>query len=259
MISYTHLKKHGITGSEYKVKFPGFPLRIQTEEIRNKSSNSKKGKPAWNKGIPTSEEQKEKQSLTMREKYKSGELIHWNTGLTHSEETKNQISETCSKYVMTEEQHILREHKKLQWRESESYIPPMFGKRHSLEIKRKIKLNQNPDLIRQTMEQNGYWVPLNQIPEFVKYKRLVWRETNKNTHKLPNYDPLKRGRCSLTQNTYQIDHKLSIYEGFKEGISPDIIGHVLNLEFLPWKDNLRKWTKSSITKEELVNLINNQL
>ena len=96
---------------------------------------------------------------------------------------------------------------------------------------------------------------MHKLSEFVRYKRAVWKETNKNVNQIPNYNASKRGRCSLTKDTYQVDHKFSIFEGFMESICPTIIGHVSNLEFLPWRENLKKWTKSSISKEELLAMV----
>lgn len=46
----------------------------------------------WNKGIPPLKSIKEKISVTRKELYRSGELIHWNTGRTWNLETKQAIA-----------------------------------------------------------------------------------------------------------------------------------------------------------------------
>ena len=112
---------------------------------------------------------------------------------------------------------------------------------------------------RKQMEVNGYWIPLAEVPNITKYRREVWKYTNKNAHLIPGYDQSKRGLCSKGSNNYQIDHKLSITDGYLQNISPEIIAHPENLQFIPWQDNLLKWAKSSITKEELYLIISNSI
>ena len=50
-----------------------------------------------------------------------------------------------------------------------------------------------------------------------------------------------------------LDHKLSIVDGFYFKIDPKIMASIYNLEMLSSKDNHNKRSKSSITKEELLN------
>jgi len=87
------------------------------------------------------------------------------------------------------------------------------------------------------------------LPVFKKYKRDVWYYTNKQNLKiLPNYE--KRGLCGV-KGAYQLDHKYSILEGFKNNVDPKIIGNINNLEFIPWKNNRDKGTKCSVSLEEI--------
>lgn len=104
---------------------------------------------------------------------------------------------------------------------------------------------------RKTRELNGHWVSLNEKTDFEKYKRKVREITVlQPIEKLNNFSLRGRADCN-NMNVYQLDHKFSIYEGFKRGILPDIIGHITNLHFIPWLDNSAKSTKCSITEEEL--------
>ncbi len=91
---------------------------------------------------------------------------------------------------------------------------------------------------------------INNLSEYKKYKRLVYKITNQqNINTLINFD--KRGLTGHI-GAYHLDHKYSIVEGFKNSINPEIIGNIKNLEFIPWEDNLKKKNKCSITRTELI-------
>lgn len=106
---------------------------------------------------------------------------------------------------------------------------------------------------RKKHELSGRWLPLKDKNDFDVYKQLVIKFTKRNDiSTLPNFD--KRGRAGV-DGAYHLDHKISIKEGFRLGILPSIIGNINNLEFIPYLDNLLKSYSSSITPEELFNLI----
>lgn len=118
VITWKHLQSHEMTISAYKLKYPAYPTssptailtkkqsaikanahRIgvpRTADIKRKISNTKKTKNyvAWNKGIPKSSEDKKRQSIRMLEKYKTGQICHWNWNNTTPDVTKNKISKT---------------------------------------------------------------------------------------------------------------------------------------------------------------------
>ena len=78
------------------------------------------------------------------------------------------------------------------------------------------------------------------------YYKLVWTYTNKNKlESLENYD--KWIDCG-----YHLDHRYSMIEGFENGIGPEIIGSIHNIQFIPSHDNQVKSRKCSITKNELL-------
>jgi transposase-like protein/predicted transcriptional regulator len=86
---------------------------------------------------------------------------------------------------------------------------------------------------------------------FKKYKNDVMKITNQQPiNELANYE--KRGNSGVN-GAFHLDHKFSILEGFKNNISPNIIGNIKNLEFIPWEENIKKRTKNSITINELLN------
>lgn len=97
---------------------------------------------------------------------------------------------------------------------------------------------------------------LETLPAFIKYRKLVWNTTYKQPIEiLPNSD--KRGLCGV-EGAYNLDHKFSVFEGFKQGIEPEIIGNIVNLEFIPWEENLNKGVKCSITENELRTIYKNK-
>ena len=93
--------------------------------------------------------------------------------------------------------------------------------------------------IRKTMEELGYWFPLESKTDFETYCRLVGKITNSQ-----NIDTLsdseKRGYRKNDQNAYELDHVISKKYGFKNSIPPYIIGNISNLQFIHWKDNMTK-------------------
>jgi hypothetical protein len=105
--------------------------------------------------------------------------------------------------------------------------------------------------MRKTFEDCGLWIPLENLSNYENYKRKVWHHTLKHDiSALANYE--KRGRAG-TEGAYQLDHKFSISRGFIEGVDPELIGSLKNLEFIPWEDNIKKQGNCSIQLEELIN------
>jgi len=95
---------------------------------------------------------------------------------------------------------------------------------------------------------------LKTLPAYIKYRNEVYKVTKKqNISVLPNSN--KRGLCGI-DGAYQLDHKYSILEGFKNGIDPKIIGNIVNLELIPWEENLKKRDKCSINLEKLLIMYN---
>lgn len=57
-----------------------------------------------------------------------------------------------------------------------------------------------------------------------------------NPHNFP------RGKCGV-DGVWQLDHIISVREGFEKRIPVDVIADKSNLQMLPWLDNLRKYDK----------------
>lgn len=74
------------------------------------------------------------------------------------------------------------------------------------------------------------------------YDITQWDDYVKFTRQLSDKAWLKAGNLSDTRghNTFHLDHKVPIYYGFKNSIPPEVIADIINLELLPYKENLKK-------------------
>jgi hypothetical protein len=77
----------------------------------------------------------------------------------------------------------------------------------------------------------------------------VTRESWIYYHDLINPKNLPRG------SLYELDHKFSKSEGFKNNVPPEIIGHPSNLEMIDRSENRKKYNKSSISLNDLYQII----
>lgn len=84
-------------------------------------------------------------------------------------------------------------------------------------------------------------------PKKQQYRREVRRITRAQPiHLLPNYSAYQTsvGRNGI-QNAYQLDHIISIDEGYKRNIPPHVIGNIKNLQIISWEHNIAKRNKPS--------------
>lgn len=135
---------------------------------------------------------------------------------------------------------------------------PMYNKTHSNEAKQKQSakaIKRNPSCYIEatyTKIKNGIAIPKELKTEWELYREQVFNHTYKSwSHYQNKINPhnLERGA------DYELDHKFSITEGFKQNVSPEIIGHYANLELLPKFDNRSKRIRCSIALTELNELI----
>ena len=85
------------------------------------------------------------------------------------------------------------------------------------------------------------------LEDFYEYRRYTRWLSNKAY--LEHIDTLDKKR--QRGRTYHLDHMFSIYEGFTLSIPPRIIAHPANLRVIHATENVKKHTKSCITKQEL--------
>ena len=111
-----------------------------SEDVKLKISNSEKGRTPWNKGVPSSEETKKKLSESHRG------LVPWNKGLSPKEESIKKYKETIKNKTFEEKQKSLEKfHSTINNRTedekrilSEKLSKASLGKTLSEETKRKI-------------------------------------------------------------------------------------------------------------------------
>jgi len=102
-----------------------------------------------------------------------------------------------------------------------------------------------------TNEFLGNWITESEVKDFKDYSRLVWRYTRQND--LSSLDNIEL-RGVIAEDGWHLDHKYSIFEGFKNGVQAKKIGNILNLEMLPALLNIKKSSSCSITLDEINNI-----
>jgi len=85
--------------------------------------------------------------------------------------------------------------------------------------------------------------------EFYRYKSVVTYVTEQ--HRLAITSGYKTGLAGV-EGAHHIDHIFSIMQGYKNRVSPLLIGSIHNLQMLPWKENISKHSACSITIDLLL-------
>lgn len=120
----------------------------------------------------------------------------------------------------------------------------------TLEVLGEEKFKLRIEKMRKTFENKGHWIPIDEVSEYEIYKREVYSITKRNDlTTLENHD--KRAKAGI-DGGYHLDHRYSISRGYIDGIPAEIIGSIVNLEIIPWEENLAKKENCSISKEELL-------
>ena len=116
-----------------------------------------------------------------------------------------------------------------------------------LTIDTRLNTKENIEKRKQTLKEKwGDFTP-EQMKDFRHYARRIRARAQKWA---------KEQGYVLGQQTYHVDHKLSILDAWHAGLSAEIVNHPANLQILEAKQNSSKGSKSSITVEELLQKIN---
>jgi hypothetical protein len=85
--------------------------------------------------------------------------------------------------------------------------------------------------------------------KFLLYQEKVRKLSEKNFKKyyVENKD--------LRGGEYELDHRYSIHEGFRNDVPESIIADLCNLEVIPKSENRRKGSRCSIELQELLDQI----
>lgn len=110
-----------------------------------------------------------------------------------------------------------------------------------------------------TKSQKNKIFAKNAYNAFLTYQQKVHNLTSKTYKKFKTIiNPTNLPRKQGTKG-YHLDHKYSIFQGFVEGLSAEIISSKGNLQMLSGFENISKGTKCSITKEFLLALYEKEL
>ena len=100
----------------------------------------------------------------------------------------------------------------------------------------------------ETKRARGDCVPEHLIPAHRRYKAQVRKVTSRQPlHLLPNFE--KRGM--IGKGGWHVDHMYSVAEGFRNGVAPEVVGHISNLVMMPGALNVKKQAACTITLEQL--------
>lgn len=109
----------------------------------------------------------------------------------------------------------------------------------------------NPETVQRSREAKlkkfGTFDPV-KAKEFRRYARFI-RQRAQKWAKAQGY--------VIGRNTYHVDHKLSILDAWNAGLTEEIVNHPANLQIIESTINIAKAYKSSITVEELLELVKN--
>lgn len=102
---------------------------------------------------------------------------------------------------------------------------------------------------KNTKITKGIQMPDENISPFHLYRKTVHRLSSKEPlHTLENVNL----RGHFNNNGYHLDHILSIKDGFRFGIPPEIIASIVNLRFVPAIENYSKGGKSDQLLGDLI-------
>jgi len=164
-----HLSKHNISAEEYKMKFNVdsliSPIAQQKKLNSIKNTENNLIRIAWNKGSTRSVEQNSTQSKTMLNKYKSGELVHWNVGNTWDDSIKEHISNTLKGHNYFDDEALNKRNKTIEDKIKNGWVSPLKGRPISDEHREKSiipftlanqrKTDKAIELIKEKIELNN--------------------------------------------------------------------------------------------------------
>ena len=100
-----------------------------------------------------------------------------------------------------------------------------------------------------TKVKSGMYVPPSSKSALQRYRSECMKITKSNNLSL--IENIDKRKSTGALGGYHLDHKVSISFGFKNNVDPKIIGHICNLEMIPWEENLKKNLNCSISVEQL--------
>jgi hypothetical protein len=204
-ITNTHLKRHDINVEQYIELYgedslmskesrqkmsermsgdnnPNFGNKWSEDQKRSVSEKLK-GREAWNKGVSQSQEQRQKQSETKKRMYATGELVSARKGATHTEETKQLLSNKQKEYAENNKDKMSERGRKsyetMKEKYGEEYLTEHQKKmvssiteegrerqKESLRFQNKVKKHKAFDNLLKKIEENNYkFILKNNLPK----------------------------------------------------------------------------------------------
>jgi hypothetical protein len=150
-----------------------------------------------------------------------------------------QVSQHCTGYIKQHSDRV-----KQQWQRPESTERKLKTKERFFEYCCRV-----PEVLEKqkaTLKKKwGDFTP-EQMKDFRHYARRVRTRAQKWA---------KDQGYVLGQQTYHVDHKLSVREAWLAGLSEEVVNHPHNLRILEAKKNSSKGSKSTLTLEELLTAV----
>lgn len=186
-------------------------------------------------------------SITRRNNIKKG----LNKIDAESGKTKHQISQEKSREKLLEvDKHGTSGYKRKGQKTRATHMQNVdeFGRNGYSQLASKAIIKGNL-----TKTQKGLILDPRVRDDYYRYKMVVLYITRKFRQEITK--GYKTGLAG-TPGAYHIDHMFSIMNGYKNRVSPLVIGNKPNLKMIPWKDNLSKHGSCSILLEELLDKSN---
>jgi hypothetical protein len=233
-ITKNHLKyKHNVSLEEYIQKYNAPTISESKKNIGDKNPmRNPVNKVKWDSVIKSSEyREKQKiiskthiENLSIEEKKKYN---GWKNNKIDIENFKKKVSNGVKK-----------SYEKNGLRELRSKTIGLIGK-NNFNKRYKDKIT------------SGEWTSVENKKGYIGYRDRVRKLTEENFQK--NFINIKNAK--LRGKNWDLDHKISIYYGFKNSLPEDHISHIRNLEMLPSKNNYKKGSNCSLSYDELLELI----
>jgi hypothetical protein len=150
--------------------------------------------------------------------------------------TCEKVSQHCPEYIKKHSKRVTK-----QWennKERKEYTKKSFIERlHNQEV---------IDRIKETKRKKTGLLTPEQMKDYRHYARRIRTRAQKWAR--------EQGHI-LGQQTYHVDHKLSVLDAWIAQLPIDIVNHPANLQIIEAKQNSSKGSKSIITVEELLRII----
>ena len=102
------------------------------------------------------------------------------------------------------------------------------------------------------LKPESHWIDKKKYHQYCMSVKRHQYKFNKLIQELPGFSSIG---LNGIEGATQIDHIVSKRFGYDNSVPPEIIGHICNLQIIPWKKNLEKSDTNGMTLENLLTLI----